>query len=506
MTITKTSQIKSETQLKNSLEYIINGDKTMNETLVSGHALNNIHNAEFEMLRTRRFAQKMKGNFSNGKGEVFAHHIIQSFDPKDNITPEKAHEIGEKMMLQFTEGKHEFVIATHVDQDHIHNHIIFNSTSNVDLKKFRWKKITASNLRKISDEVALEYGIQPLKKTLDSKYKAYEKYRKEMTFSNEIKQRLDFFISQSSSFEDFQKKLPLLNLQGDFFTNSGKLKKYATYKLLDFPQQRAKRDNTLNKNGDYLLKNLEETFKQNEVVLSEDEIVEGYEKIKRDVFALPDVEIVIESWQISQQDEDFIYLTFDYGIKNQGEVRIHKSQFLTQNNGNYKLQLKHSDFFLLVDSEHQSKSRFIKSSVLVEQLTSDNLRPATKFYSARKEFIFALDSLNFLAQKDIHTGDQVEKYFSVMKSKLKDSSEAIENVDRKIEAVVEQYKYKTPSLEVKKKLEGLYLQNEELKNLHNEITKAIDQVEQISEYLLGHKERLKYVPKDKQTENQSLKH
>lgn len=51
-------EIKSEKQLKNSLEYIINGDKTMNETVVSGHALNNIHSAEFEMLRTRRFVQK----------------------------------------------------------------------------------------------------------------------------------------------------------------------------------------------------------------------------------------------------------------------------------------------------------------------------------------------------------------------------------------------------------------------------------------------------------------
>lgn len=237
-------------------------------------------------------------------------------------------------------------------------------------------------------------------------------------------------------------------------------------------------------------------------MLSENEIIEGYEKIMRDVFALPDVEIVIEPWQISQQDEDFIYLTFDYGIKNQGEVWFHKSQFLTQDNGNYKLQLNHSDFFLLVDSEHQSKSCFIKSSVLIEQLTSDNLRPATKFYSARKEFIFALDSLNFLAQKDIHTGGQVEKYFSVMKSKLKDSTEAIENVDRKIEAVVEQYKYKSPSLEVKKKLEGLYLQNEELKNLHEEITKAIDQMEEISEYSLGHKERIQYVLNGKQTEKQ----
>lgn len=73
------------------------------------------------------------------------------------------------------------------------------------------------------------------------------------------------------------------------------MKKYATYKLLDYPQQRAKRDETLSKKGDYLLKILEEKFETNEVVLSEDEII-------------------IEPWQISQQDEDFIYLTFDYGI------------------------------------------------------------------------------------------------------------------------------------------------------------------------------------------------
>ena len=83
MTVTKTIQIKSESQLGRALEYIINAKKTMNETLVSGHALNNVHNAEFEMLRTRRFAQKLKGHYSNGKDEVFAHHIIQSFDPKD---------------------------------------------------------------------------------------------------------------------------------------------------------------------------------------------------------------------------------------------------------------------------------------------------------------------------------------------------------------------------------------------------------------------------------------
>ncbi|MGV9001261.1 hypothetical protein ACN9TI_14380 [Lactococcus lactis] len=84
----------------------------------------------------------------------------------------------------------------------------------------------------------------------------------------------------------------------------------------------------------------------------------------------------------------------------------------------------------------------------------------------------------------------MKKNISVLKNKLNESSEAIEKVERKIEAVVEQYKYKSPSLEVKKKLEELYLQTEELKKLHEDIIKTIDQVEQISEYALGHKERL----------------
>lgn len=92
-----------------------------------------------------------------------------------------------------------------------------------------------------------------------------------------------------------------------------------------------------------------------------------------------------------------------------------------------------------------------------------------------------------------------------MKRKLKDSAEAKENGDHKIEAVVEQYKYKSSSLDVKKKLEGHYLQNEKLKNLHNEIKKTIDQVEQISEYSLGHKERLQYHPGDKQNQKKSQK-
>ena len=97
-----------------------------------------------------------------GKVDVLAHHIIQSFSPEDNLTPEEVHEIGRKTVLELTGGEHEFIIATHLDKNHMHNHIIFNTTNNVTLKKFRWQKGTKKSLENISDKYADLYGAKIL--------------------------------------------------------------------------------------------------------------------------------------------------------------------------------------------------------------------------------------------------------------------------------------------------------------------------------------------------------
>ncbi|WP_153058981.1 relaxase/mobilization nuclease domain-containing protein, partial [Streptococcus suis] len=90
---------------------------------------------------TRMNAETRFGKRGNGV-DVLAHHIIQSFSPEDDLTPQEIHEIGRKTVLELTGGQHEFVIATHIDKNHIHNHIIFNNTNSVTLKKFRWQKGT----------------------------------------------------------------------------------------------------------------------------------------------------------------------------------------------------------------------------------------------------------------------------------------------------------------------------------------------------------------------------
>ena len=135
MPTTKTLTIKQERNLQRAIEYILNPEKTKNQTLTSGHKLNAVNNAFFEMSLTRRLATNIKRTVEQKTTEeVLARHIIQSFDPADNLTPEEVHEIGRQTALEFLGEDYEFVIATHVDKDHLHNHIIFNATSTVDLK------------------------------------------------------------------------------------------------------------------------------------------------------------------------------------------------------------------------------------------------------------------------------------------------------------------------------------------------------------------------------------
>ena len=115
MAITKTHSIKSTLNL--AIQYICNPDKTDGTLLVSSFAcLPETADIEFEWTRRQAI----------DKGNSLGRHIIQSFSPEDNITPEQAHEIGMKLAEQVLGGKYEFVLSTHTDKQNIHNHIIFN--------------------------------------------------------------------------------------------------------------------------------------------------------------------------------------------------------------------------------------------------------------------------------------------------------------------------------------------------------------------------------------------
>ena len=134
MAVTKTHPIKST--LKAAIDYICNPEKTDGKLLVSSYGCA-AETADIEFAWTRRHAID--------KGTNLGRHLIQAFQPGE-VTPEQAHEIGMELAKEILGGKYEFVLTTHIDKDHVHNHLIFNAVSFADHKhwyanQFKYQKV-----------------------------------------------------------------------------------------------------------------------------------------------------------------------------------------------------------------------------------------------------------------------------------------------------------------------------------------------------------------------------
>lgn len=273
MDFDKTNKEKSEQQ--QAIDYITNDLKTSEGELVSGYNCDpSFSVAEFAM--TQELAREVKGNYRNvGGADIRAHHVIQSFSPEDNITPEEAHEIGKKLMQEMLGGKHEFVIATHIDKEHIHNHIVFNATSFYSHTKFRCVPYkTASQIRSISDKLCAEHGLSvlPEKLPLKNNYQQYQKYRTQTTYRVQIRKRMSFLLERETNLESLVSHAQELGVTMDL---TGK---HVTYNFE--AQKRNTRDEKLSDDGRFTKDGLNERLKQNEMLISrtENSILETFEK------------------------------------------------------------------------------------------------------------------------------------------------------------------------------------------------------------------------------------
>ena len=148
MAVTKIKPIKST--LKKALDYIQNPDKTDGKMLVSSFGCS-YETADIEFGFT--LSQALD------RGNNLAHHLIQSFEPGE-VDYEKAHEIGKQLADTVTKGQYEYVLTTHIDKGHIHNHIIFCAVNFVDYHKYVSNKRTYYGIRNISDRLCRENGLQ----------------------------------------------------------------------------------------------------------------------------------------------------------------------------------------------------------------------------------------------------------------------------------------------------------------------------------------------------------
>ncbi|MBZ2023036.1 relaxase/mobilization nuclease domain-containing protein [Streptococcus sanguinis] len=450
MVVTKAIQIKNTGNLKRAVKYILDEAKTvelvtnsnqsfpvilkdgkLQTQLVSGHLIGQERKAAEEFILTKkladtRFGRKETSDLVTEKG-VLAHHLIQSFDPSDNLTAEEIHEIGRKTVLELTKGKHEFVIATHVDKNHIHNHIIFNTTDTSSLKKFRWQKGTKRSLEKISDRYAELAGAKIIDRSAPRfSHTKYAAYQKKNVFKLEIKSRLNFLIKHSTSLEDFLKKAEALNLAVNF---SGK---HATYRLLDSEQQRNTRDSTLSKKGAYTLATIEKRVSQNKATYSLEDIKPEYDKLQQEKAEDFEQRLMIEPWQVKEVTADGIYLEIDFGIRNHGLIKVPHRQVDQLEDGRFELFVRRNDFFYFLNPDHSENNRYIKGNTLMKQMAYNN----GEVVLTKNRNIFNLDQLikefEFLAAHDVTSGQQFEELEERFIEQLDQTEETLQQIDQRL--------------------------------------------------------------------------
>ena len=196
----ETADIEFGFTLSQALDYIENPDKTDGKMLISSFGCS-YETADIEFGYT--LSQALD------KGSNLAFHLIQSFAPGE-VDYEKAHEIGKQLADAVTKGQHEYVVTTHIDKGHIHNHVIFCAVNFVDHHKYNSNKRSYYGIRNMSDKLCRENGLSVVVPGKGSKGKSYAEYQAEKTgtsWKGKLKTTVDALIPQVSSFEELLTRL-----------------------------------------------------------------------------------------------------------------------------------------------------------------------------------------------------------------------------------------------------------------------------------------------------------
>ena len=526
MVVTKVFQIKQPGNLKNAINYIVNDAKTLKaddmndpenifsyevqgeevfKRLVSGYDLTDSSDKETvydDFILTKMSADSLNGNerLSDLKNpdRVLAHHLIQSFSPDDNLTPEQIHEIGRKTVLELTGGNHQFIIATHMDKGHIHNHIIFNTTNSTTLKKFEWKKGTKQSLSKISDKHSELAGAKIIEPKMNNSYTKYSAWKESNNFRQTIKSKLDFLLKNSVDLYDFNEKAKALDLEIDI---SGK---YTTYKLKGSNQKRGVRDRTLSKNGKYNIDQIEERLKNNIAVIPLEKISEKFKELQKSKEQDFEYKLLIEKWQIKERSPKSIYVEIEFGVDRKGTISIPSQKLDQLEDGNFYAYLKRNDFFYFLNDQNATQNKYVNGSTVIKQLSQKNgqsILTKNRNISMLNRYV---EELNFLALNGVTNSTQFKELEDQFKIKLEETDHELERLDSKLAktnkvlgALIDYQTNLTPSKAseeilqkaridkntdpemIKKEMKEIHIERTNLKNVRDNIVKDYDRQQNI---------------------------
>ena len=197
MAVTKIKAIRGT--LSKAIAYILNPEKTDEKLLVSSYGCAS-ETAAREFEWTRKIAEQKGMN----PVRIIARHVIQSFEIGE-VTPELAHEIGKQFADEILGGKYEYVLTTHIDKDHVHNHLIFNAVDFVDYHAYKSYKRIYYDMREVSDRLCKENGLSviPPSQNKGMSYKEYTEAKRGTSWKQKLKQTIDRLVITAKDYDDF---------------------------------------------------------------------------------------------------------------------------------------------------------------------------------------------------------------------------------------------------------------------------------------------------------------
>lgn len=197
MAVTKIKAIRGT--LSKAIAYILNPEKTDDKLLVSSYGCAS-ETAAREFEWTRKIAEQKGMN----PVRIIARHVIQSFEIGE-VTPELAHEIGKQFADEILGGKYEYVLTTHIDKDHVHNHLIFNAVDFVDYHAYKSYKRIYYDMREVSDRLCKENGLSviPPSQNKGMGYKEYTEAKRGTSWKHKLKQTIDRLVITAKDYDDF---------------------------------------------------------------------------------------------------------------------------------------------------------------------------------------------------------------------------------------------------------------------------------------------------------------
>ena len=401
------------------IKYILNPEKTDNLKLVSDFCMSNY----LDFPSYEEMVEMYNVNFTNNdklyesrndrqekhQQTIHAHHLIQSFSPEDNLTPEEINRIGYETMMELTGGRFKFIVATHTDKDHVHNHIIINAIDRNSDKKLIWNYALERNLRMISDRISKVAGAKIIEKSFSDR--DYQKYR-QSSHKFELKQRLYFLMQQSKSFDDFLEKAKQLHVQIDFS------QKHSRFLMTDRTMIKPIRGRQLSKRDLYD----EEFFRMH---FAKQEIESRLEFLLNRVNFLEDL--------ITKAKE--LNLTIDLKQKNVTFILEEENQ------KKYKIFIRETTSYFVYNKEHSDKNQYVKGRTLIRQLTNDSRvipyrRPTVKSLQEKITEINLFIELTEADKKYQDIKDELVKEIAEIDIKLNQINEKIANLNKMAEVLI----------------------------------------------------------------------